>query len=73
MTQITIPLKDDALQTEIEAAFADSYSNPDSLSASDLVALNISNYVRQILNNYRQKVAVQSALNGVVVADSLTE
>jgi hypothetical protein len=72
MAQLVIPLKDDALKTEIAEAFVDAYANPDVFSPENLVILHTSNFIRDVLNKKREKDAVQAALDAVEKESSLT-
>lgn len=65
MAQLLIPLRDETLKTEICEAFEAAFANPDSLSAEDLVVLHLSNFLKQVLNDKREKDAVETAKAGV--------
>lgn len=69
MAQITIPLKDDALKSSIEAAFVVAFGNPENVTGEELVTLHVSNFIRSILNQHIAELA-KAAANTV---DSLTE
>lgn len=66
MATLTITLRDETLKTEIGDAFAASYSNPNSLTNEQMVQHHVSNFIRDVLNKYREKVAVEDAVAAVV-------
>jgi hypothetical protein len=72
MAQFTITIRNDALKTEVEEAYASEYANPDNLSPEALVVHHLENAIKQVLNNYREKQAVQQALESVVKETTLT-
>jgi hypothetical protein len=72
MSELTIPVKDDALLAEILVAFGASFDNSEGLSANDLVVTQLSNFIMNTVNQVRVQTAVQAAQAGVVKITSLT-
>ena len=72
--KITITFKSDALESEIEAAFLATHIMPSNTEGQALytpaqfVKVNIKNYIKGVLNQYRKEQAMQ-ALNFQQVDD----
>lgn len=71
MAQFVIPIRDEDLKDEIEAAFSSKFANPDELSGENLVIKHVANYIRGVLNDVRLEQARQAAEQGASVEDSL--
>lgn len=67
----TIPVKDEVLKAEIDAAFMASYGNPDNLSGEEMVVKHVSNYIRGVLNDYRERVAQEAVKDSVEKVEEL--
>jgi hypothetical protein len=72
MAQIILDIRDDALKAEIEDAFEASYANPDGLTKEELTKRHLENLALSVLNEYREKVAVEAAKDAVVKETSLS-
>lgn len=71
MAQIVIPIRDQDLKDEIGLAYAATFANPDGLTNQELIVKHVSNDIRRILNDYREKIAIEQAKAGVVKEDTL--
>lgn len=71
MAQFVIPIRDEDLKDEIEAAFAAKFANPDELSGEQLVVKHVANYIRGLLNDVRLAQAREAAEQSASVEDSL--
>ena len=61
MASFILEIRDETLKSEIEAAFQESFSNPDNLTGEGLVILHLENLVKSVLNEARRKALVDAA------------
>jgi len=71
MADLTIPLRDQDLKDEIADAFLANYANPESLTGEQLVVKHVQNFLRQVLNDQREKEAVDTAKAAITKESSL--
>jgi hypothetical protein len=71
MESFIVNIRDVDLKEEIKAAFVSSFANSEALSPENLVVKHLENCIKQVLNDYRQKMAVEQALLNVVKEETL--
>lgn len=71
MADIVITV-DDSFDAELDAAFLALFSNPDSLTGRQLAVKHCENFLKDCLNRYRKKQAVEPVESAVSKADDLS-
>jgi hypothetical protein len=72
MATLTLTIRDENLKSELTAAFAAKFANPDNLSAEDLALKQLEAYALGVLNQHKEETAVEAARLSVVKEDSLS-
>ena len=70
--QFVVSIRDADLKTEIETAVSGVRANLNSVSSTNLVVEELEAHLIEILNDYRRRVAIDTAISGVTKETSLS-